>query len=67
MEVKPLLFSHIPNIFGKISSFIAFYKLLLSEIKIQILINTWHFYDFLDEPTAALQVATSIFSKNKRS
>ena len=39
--VKPLLFAHIPNIFavnmllktGKIDSFIAFYKLLLSGLK----------------------------------
>ena len=50
-RVKPLLFSHIPNIFSvyilsktvKIPILIAFYKLLLSDIKVKILINSWHF------------------------
>ena len=49
--VKPLLFSHIPNIFvvnmllmiDEIHSLIAFYKLFLSDIKVKILINFWHF------------------------
>ena len=72
--VKLLLFSHIPNIFAinilsktkKIPSlrFIAFYKLFLSEIKIKILINSWHILMiFLDVPSAALLVKPSDFSK----
>ena len=44
--VKPLLFSHIPNMFAvnilsaKVTAFITFYKLILSDIKVKILINS---------------------------
>ena len=51
--VKPLLFSHIPNIFavhilskigGKSTALqLTFYKLFLSDINVKILINSWYF------------------------
>ena len=72
--VKRLLFSRLRNIFavnilskmGKIPSFIAFYKLFLSEIKIKLLINSWHFLMiFLDVPSVALRLSPSVFSKWK--
>ena len=39
--IKPLLFSHIPNMIAVniLSAFITFYKLILSDIKVKILIN----------------------------
>ena len=60
LEVKPLLFSRIPNISavnillktGKIHGLIAFYKLFLSHIKVKILINSRRFLMvFLDVPS----------------
>ena len=68
--VKPLLFSHIPNIFavnillkiGKIHSHITFYKLFLSDIKVNILINSRHFWmAFLD--VSSFWLAPSVFNK----
>ena len=73
-EVKPLLFYHIPHIFAvniisktsKIPSLIAFYKLFLIDIKIKILINSWHFLMvYVDVPSANRRLIPSIFSKWK--
>ena len=59
-DVKPLLFSHIPNIFAvnillktrRIYSLTTFCKLLLSDIKTKTLINLRHFLIFfLDVPS----------------
>ena len=70
MGVKLLLFSHIPNIFAvnillktaKIHSLTAFYKLFLNDIKVKILINSWHFLMvFSDVPS--LRLVPSVFSK----
>ena len=54
MGVKPLLFSLIPNIFavhivedrGKVYCLVTFYKLLLSDIKVKVLISSWNFLMF---------------------
>ena len=68
MGVKPLLFSLIPNIFavhivedrwrmgrgggGGIHGLVTFYKLLLRDIKVKVLKNSWHFLMvFLDVPS----------------
>ena len=48
MGVKPLLFSHISNIFaihiiedrGEVYRLVTFYKLLLSDIKVKVLISS---------------------------
>ena len=51
---------------GDIPRLIKFYKLFLSEIKINILINSWHFFMILlDVPFAALQLTPSVFRKWK--
>ena len=66
--IKPLLFSHIPNMIAvnilsaKFTAFITFYKLILSDIKVKILINPKHFLmAFLDVPS--LWLTPSVFSK----
>ena len=52
---------------GNIPSLIGFYKLFLSEIKMKILIKSWHFFMVvLDVLTAALRVTASVFRKNER-
>ena len=73
-EVKPLLFSYNPKILGvnmllntgKILSLIAFYKLFLSDIKIKVLINSWHFFNgFFYVSSATSRLTPSVFSKWK--
>ena len=68
------LISHIPNTFavniflkmGKSPSYIAFYKLFLSEIKMKVLINSWYFLMSVFEYTLCPPLSDTLsFSKWK--